>query len=64
MNTGMVEAANNLIEIVREESSYEDVSFDLFVNCYGYNIRINSRTPEDLKRQGISVKNLKGEFIK
>lgn len=34
------------------------------VNCEGYSTKIHERSPESLKRDGISMRNIKGEFIR
>ena len=36
--------------------------FDL--TAYGWQISITERTPEDLIREGVSMKNIKGDWIK
>jgi uncharacterized protein (DUF488 family) len=57
-------AVESLVEALREESSEHMVTFRLFVNCQGTRVETYERTPEQLKAQGISMRNLRGEFIK
>ena len=57
-------AIDNLESVLREHSACTVVSFSVFVNCEGREVAIDSRKPELLKSQGISMKNLAGEFIK
>ena len=64
MNTEVNEAIDNLIAVVRRNSSYQDTYFKLFFNASESVVEVASRSPEDLKRDGISMKNLRGEFIK
>ena len=57
-------AIESLVEALREESPEYMVTFKLFVNCEERRIETSERTPEQLKAQGISMMNLRGEFIK
>jgi len=40
------------------------VAVSIFINVEGYNLENDIRLPEDLKRAGFSMRNLKGDFIK
>ena len=42
----------------------ETVSVHLTLNSYGFYTQTNERTAESLKSEGISMRNLKGEWIK
>lgn len=53
-----------LYKAVKEESSKDVVEFEFFMNCEGYNYSVQTRTPEELENAGISMRNVKGEFIK
>jgi hypothetical protein len=57
-------AINALVESLREESPEQMTSFRLFVNCEERVIETSERTPDDLKAAGISMRNLRGEFIR
>ena len=48
-----------LIDVCSDLTTVVTVS----VNCEGYSTEIQERIPESLKREGISMRNLKGEFI-
>lgn len=39
-------------------------SVSVHINCQGYNTEVKERTPESLRKDGISMRNIKGEFIK
>jgi len=52
-----------LRQVIIDSSLDTAVSFKLFINCEGADYSINHRTPEGLKREGISMRNLKGDFI-
>lgn len=64
MDTAINAAIKTLLAALRSESGPNTTTFTLFVNCEGHNVETGERTPEDLKRAGISMRNLKGEFIK
>ncbi|CAB4171578.1 hypothetical protein UFOVP1007_50 [uncultured Caudovirales phage] len=55
---------SELNEALIEYAPYEAVSFHLFVNCEEVEASIKTRTPEQLKKAGISMRNLAGDFIR
>lgn len=65
------EAENNMEELIddfikklREKSSSTVTAVQIFVSGSDSEIVIKKRTPEELRRDGISMTNLKGEWIK
>ena len=46
-----------------EHAPKNTVAFKLFVNCEETRIDMSSRTPDQLKKGGISMRNLAGVFI-
>jgi len=54
----------NFVAEVRKMALSTQVSFNLFVDCEEFIVEAKFRTAEDLKNAGISMRNLKGEFIK
>ena len=58
------EAMDNLEKVLRVHSADTVVSFGLFFNCEGREVIIKTRTHEELAAQGISMRNLAGNFIK
>lgn len=40
------------------------VSISIFINCEGIQMTTRHRTPEQLKKSGISMRNINGDFIK
>ena len=64
MNEKINNAIELLVKALKEESPEYMVTFKLFVNCEERRIETSERTPEQLKAQGISMRNLRGEFIK
>jgi len=56
-------AIDNLESVIREHSANTVTTFNVFINCEGREVKINNRTHEQLKAQGISMRNIKGDFI-
>lgn len=63
MDKVCAELVEGLVRHLRYSARGTTVSFSLFVNCEGSSVEIRDRTPEDLKASGISMRNLRGEFI-
>jgi len=63
---------NDKIEKLKEElrgacmefSSEETVSITFFLNSTGWNTKISERSADSLKEDCVSMRNLKGDFIK
>lgn len=53
-----------LREIFSREVSKNVTSITVFINSQGAKIEINQRTPKQLKQEGISMRNVAGEWIK
>ena len=60
----LAQALNALRDVLNEEAHEDCVAVRVFFNSYGYEIEYKTRTPESLKRDGISMRNLRGDFIK
>jgi hypothetical protein len=60
----MEELIDDFIKKLREKSSSTVTSVQIFVSGSDSEIVIKKRTPEELRRDGISMTNLKGEWIK
>jgi hypothetical protein len=63
MTSKITEAINTLVDALREESPEQMTTFRLFVNCEERIVETSERTPEQLKKAGISMRNLRGNFI-
>ena len=63
MDVTLTGCARELVESIREFAPADVVSVEVFINCEGHNITIRTRTQDDLKKAGISMRNLKGDFI-
>lgn len=57
-------AINSLVSAVKQEAPDRAVSFKLFVNSQEVVTEMHERYPDQLKAGGISMRNLRGEFIK
>lgn len=64
MSEDLQKALENLREILQRECNKRTVSVCIFVNSQGCEISYTLRSPESLKRDGISMRNIKGDFIK
>lgn len=64
MTTKITNAIDALVDALREESSEQMTTFRLFVNCEERVIETAERTHAELKAAGISMRNLRGNFIR
>lgn len=64
MNEDIQDKINELVGELRKSSEKTAVSFRLFVNCEGVDTEIAYRHPESLRQAGITMRNLRGDFIK
>jgi hypothetical protein len=64
MKSEIQSAIDNLVSTLQSFSHPETVSFSLFLNCEELEVKMESRSSLQLKRAGISMRNLKGDFIK
>lgn len=64
MNNDIKEAINNLQELISDYAEKDCVSIKLFFNCEGLELTVNKRTADQLDQAGISMRNVRGEFIK
>ena len=60
----MEELIDDFIKKLREKSSSTVTSVQIFVSGSNSEIVINEWTPGELRRDGVSMRNLKGEWIK
>lgn len=63
MSPKITNTINALVSSLREESPEQMIAFRLFVNCEEWVIETTERTPTELKSAGISMRNLRGNFI-
>ena len=57
-------AIANLRIALEENTDDACVAVRLFFNSEGYDLTEEIRLPKDLKRGGISMRNLRGDFVK
>ena len=60
----MEKLIDDFIKKLREKSSSTVTSVQIFVSGSESEVVVNLTTPEELRRDGISMVNLKGEWIK
>lgn len=64
MTTKINEKLEELKEVIKQELDDRVVYVKIFINAQGIDMNVYHRTPEELKREGISMRNIKGDFIK
>ena len=55
---------DDLVTALRSHSTKTQITFNLFINSDEVEITERHRTIKDLNNAGVSMRNLKGEFIK
>ncbi len=56
-------ALKNLRDVFQEEAHEHCVGVTVFINSEGYEIKYRMQTPGSLRRAGISMRNLRGEWV-
>jgi len=64
MNTLIKEAIDNLQEAISDYGDNDCAYIKLFFSCEGMELTVSKRTADQLKATGISMRNVRGEFIK
>ncbi len=64
MNNKTRDAIESLKEAILEEAGKNAVSCTVFFNCHEYEYKIKYRTAESLNADGISMRNLSGDWIR
>ena len=64
MHKEIVEKIKELEDVIRGFGDDECITVNLFFNCEGLEVTTRQRTADQLKSEGISMKNVRGEFIK
>lgn len=55
---------NLLVALIADRAPEDCTSCNIFINCQGTNVEYSRRTAESLKKDGISMRNLRGDFIR
>ena len=63
MTDRLSEALKQVRDILQEEDHEHCAAVDVTFNSQGYELNYRMRSPGGLKRDGISMRNLKGDFI-
>jgi len=64
MNSQLEEIIADFVQNVRQLSSFEAVHFEVSIGTYSHQVNWQYRCAGDLKLEGVSMRNLKGEWIK
>jgi hypothetical protein len=64
MTPELTEALKRLRDVLQNECNPHTVAVEIFINSEGYELNYKLRTPGSLKRDGISMKNICGDYIK
>ena len=64
MNDAIHKAIENLHDVLNSELSNTCVHVEVSINCHGYEMQTRTKTKDQLKLEGISMKNIKGEWVK
>lgn len=64
MTEQLAQALKNLRDVLQTEAHEHCVGVNVFFNSEGYEIEYRTRTPGSLTRDGISMRNLRGEWVK
>jgi hypothetical protein len=54
----------DLKQLIAQQQGETVVSVTIFINAYEFDIKYTHRTPRSLRKAGISMLNLQGNFIK
>lgn len=64
MTEQLAQALKNLRDVLQAEAHEHCVGVNVFFNSEGYEIEYRTRTPGSLAREGISMRNLRGGWVK
>ena len=64
MTKEILEKCKELKKLCETELSDKVVMLKVYITADSVDINVEHRFPEDLKREGISMRNIKGDFIK
>ena len=64
MSEQLTQALKNLRDVLQAEAHEHCVAVNVFFNSQGYEIEHRTRTPGSLKLSDVSMRNLRGEWVK
>ena len=64
MSEQLAQALKQLRDVLQVEAHEHCVAVRVFFNSRGYEIEYQTRTPGSLQRDGISMRNLRGEWVR
>lgn len=64
MNQEIQQALKKMSFLLKRDLPDETTSVTIFINCEEIRIDISQRLPEQLREQGISMRNISGKWIR
>ena len=64
MSAQLESALKQVQDALQSEAHPHCVGVNVFFNCNGYELEYRMRTPGSLERDGISMRNICGEWVK
>ena len=64
MSEQLAQALKQLRDVLQAEAHDHCVAVRVLFNSQGYEIEHQTRTPGSLQRDGVSMRNLRGEWVK
>ena len=64
MNDKIQQALKELHEVLNTELGSNAVAARIFISSHEYSLEVEAKSPAQLKGDGISMKNIRGEWIK
>lgn len=64
MNSEIQRAIENLHDVLNKELGSNAVSARIFISSHEYCFEVETKSPAQLKSEGISMKDIRGEWIK
>lgn len=64
MNSEIQQAIDHLSNVLREHAPTDATSCHVFVNCEGTTVEMTRRDSTTLKKMNVSMRNLRGDFIR
>jgi hypothetical protein len=64
MTPEILKEIDRLYQLVKEAAPENAVAVSVFMNSEGVEMEVRTRSPESLKRSGVAMRNLSGDWVK
>jgi hypothetical protein len=64
MNDKIQQAIVDFHEVLKDELGSDATAVKVFISNHEYNFEVMAKSPAQLKQDGISMRNIRGEWIK